>query len=267
MNVKWDRKYRIVAVDDLQTSDAYQRTVSKAQVNKMARTFDVDALGCLLVGERQDGSLWVVDGLQRLSTLKTLGIVKAPCVVFQSTGLRHEARIFRLSNNNRRVNPIRLFAALLVERDDRAIAIKAAVEREGFTLKLTTNGSSKGWPELVCIKSIEGIVERSGIEHLDLVLAIVNQCWNKDRDAIRGDMLSGFSLFVDLAMSHGKRPRAIARAFKKTSPLDILRYVDIRKKLMSGSRVKEICNACLEYWNQCKSASHRMDSEETAAAG
>ena len=77
---------RKIAVEELNISDAYQRTIVQARANRIAKNLDQDAFGSLTVGQRNDGSFWVVDGMQRLTAARKLGIAMVPCDVFQSEG-------------------------------------------------------------------------------------------------------------------------------------------------------------------------------------
>ena len=122
-------------VDELNVCESYQRTVRTAGVNKIVKNFDRDALGTLCVGKRKDGSLWIVDGQQRWTALKKLGVKRVPCDVFESSGPSHEARIFRHKNKDRTgVNAVTIFKALLTEQNEDAVALLAAVESAGFKL-------------------------------------------------------------------------------------------------------------------------------------
>jgi hypothetical protein len=47
---------RQLAVDVLNIADAYQRTMIGYQINRIAKRFDDDAFGSLLVGKRPDGT-------------------------------------------------------------------------------------------------------------------------------------------------------------------------------------------------------------------
>ena len=88
-----ERALRIVAVADLQVDPSYQRCV-KPNHKKIARDFDPNALGVPLVGQREDHSLWIVDGQQRVEALKLLGKVNVRVEVFASKGPEHEAHVF-----------------------------------------------------------------------------------------------------------------------------------------------------------------------------
>ena len=52
----------MICISDLNISHTYQRTVKRTVVAKIKKQYDSAAFGTIIVGERKDGSLWVVDG-------------------------------------------------------------------------------------------------------------------------------------------------------------------------------------------------------------
>jgi hypothetical protein len=47
---------RKISVDELNISDAYQRTIVPARVSRIAKNLDQDAFGSLTVGQRRDAA-------------------------------------------------------------------------------------------------------------------------------------------------------------------------------------------------------------------
>jgi len=102
-------KSRMVLDRDLNIDPAYQRDeVSIANTRALARTLRWDSFGVVVVFEREDGSLWVVDGQQRILALRLRGDFPArgiPARVFKSRGPAHEAEAFLAMNTGRK--PVR----------------------------------------------------------------------------------------------------------------------------------------------------------------
>lgn len=148
---------RKIAVEELNISDAYQRTIVPARVNRIAKNLDQDAFGSLTVGQRGDRSYWVVDGMQRLTAARRLSIAQVPCDVFQSDGQEHEARVFRLKNRERtNVSATDLFKAQLTEGDRQSLEIADVVRRAGLKLRLDLSTSGgHGWPYIKAVKALD----------------------------------------------------------------------------------------------------------------
>jgi hypothetical protein len=186
---------RKINVDELQISEAYQRTIVPARVNRIAKNIDQDAFGSLTVGERRDGTLWVVDGMQRLTAARKLGIAMVPCDVFSSEGQEHEARVFRLKNKERtNVTACALFRAQLVEGDSQTVEIARVVEAAGLSLRFESG--KPGWPFVKAVVSLEKAHRKVGVEGLAAVLSIICQAWFGESESLRGDIISGLAYFI-----------------------------------------------------------------------
>jgi len=83
--------------------DEYQRgEASKPSTTEKAKNFSFEAAGAPIVAKRNDGTFWIVDGLQRiLAIVKRGDVEKIWCMVFRSRGKSHEAAVFFLCNIGR----------------------------------------------------------------------------------------------------------------------------------------------------------------------
>lgn len=239
---------RQLSVDVLNVAKSYQRTVIAHQVNRMAKRFDDDAFGSLLVGQRADSTMWVVDGLQRLSAAKKIGRTNVPCRIFQSRGKEHEAAVFRLVNAERsKCSPIVIFHAAVAEGDEGAAAIKACVE--SFGLKIAAvDGRGGTWPWVKCIRSVEKCFARGGVQHLYDTLEVLCNCWGGDDDALRGDILDGMSLF--LHKCDGADKARIVKQLRTKRVADVLQFAaGVRKLISSSTRPMAIAHGLLKFYN------------------
>jgi hypothetical protein len=239
---------RQLSVDVLSVAKPYQRTVIAHQVNRMARRFDDDAFGSLLVGRRADSTMWVVDGLQRLSAAKKIGRAKVPCRIFESRGQQHEAAVFRLVNAERsKCSPLVIFHAAMAEGDEGAAAITACVE--SFDLKIAAaDGRGGVWPCVKCIRSVEKCFARGGVEHLRDTLDVLCNCWGGDDDALRGDILDGMSLF--LHKCDGADKNRLVKQLRTKRVADVLQFATgVRKLISSSTRPMAIAHGLLKFYN------------------
>jgi hypothetical protein len=187
---------RKISVSDLLVAEAYQRTIVASQVRRITKALDQDAFGSLTVGQRRDGTLWVVDGLQRLTAARQLGIADVPCDVFQSSGQEHEARVFRLKNKHRtNVSAVALFRAQLTEGDPQSAEIARVIRAAGLRLVLSDGGKNT-WPDIKAVRSVERAYGRVGSDGLATVLRVLCEAWAGEKDALQGDMIDGLALFI-----------------------------------------------------------------------
>lgn len=219
---------RKIAVEELNISDAYQRTIVPARVNRIAKNLDQDAFGSLTVGQRRDGSYWVVDGMQRLTAARKLGIGMVPCDVFESDGQEHEARVFRLKNRERtNVSSVALFRAQLTEGDEQSLEIDRVIRNAG--LKLALKEESSGWPYVKAVKALERSFQRVGSDGIARALAIIIEAWPGETNALQGDMIEGMCWF--LKKHDGFDESRLVEKLKTKSVTSVIRAADATFKL------------------------------------
>ena len=219
---------RKISVDELNISDAYQRTIVPGRVIRIAKNLDQDAFGSLTVGQRRDGSYWVVDGMQRLTAARKLGIAMVPCDVFESDGPQHEARVFRLKNRERtNVSAISLFRAQMTEGDEQTLAIAGVVKDAG--LKLALREETAKWPYVRAVKALERSYQRVGGDGLRAAFALLEEAWPGEDGAVQGDMIEGMCLFIKKHADYDSK-RLVSRLSKK-SVTSVLRAADANLKL------------------------------------
>lgn len=189
---------RVVRLDALHVDPAYQRDV-KRKHTLIVENFNEEALGIPLIGERQDGTLWIVDGLQRITALKKLGKKEARVEIFASDGSEHEAKVFKLVNLNRtKLSPSEEFRALLTAHDEAAWRIKNAVESVGFKVVLGKSGGSSEAraTELTCINTLRDLERRpNGVEGIKFALAAVKASWPGDDKGPYNYVVGGLAHF------------------------------------------------------------------------
>lgn len=220
---------REVPLDKIQTDHSYQRALNPVAVRKIEKDYNPVALGVPLVGERTDGTLWIVDGQQRVGALRKMGRHKhLRCEVFASNGPEHEAEVFRLVNKNRTaIKPIDLFCAMLVAGDESCLEIKRITEDHGFKIPKraiegegTTAALSDG-STFWCVAALGKVYRQSGGAGLKFIFSTLKQVWPDDPDRCRDTMVLGLHKFW---LDHEQvvdMERLLAR-LEKTTPQKIL---------------------------------------------
>jgi hypothetical protein len=104
---EWDElkarsKHMRIKITELHVDDYQRGEARRAATVEKAKHWNHAAAGAVIVGQRKDGTFWVVDGLQRtLSEALRGDIDSVDCMVFQSDGAQHEAKVFQLCNLGR----------------------------------------------------------------------------------------------------------------------------------------------------------------------
>jgi hypothetical protein len=142
-------KMRLISKEDISIDADYQRDANGDKVLSIARSWSWVACGAIIVGQR-DGKLWAIDGQHRvLAAMKRDDITTLPCLVFNTTGQREEAKGFLDVNGNRKpIGAIAKFRASVVAGDETAIYVKHIIEKHSITI----TGSGGGSPgQIKCV--------------------------------------------------------------------------------------------------------------------
>lgn len=133
----------MVDINGLKVDESYQRGVaSESNTLRMARNFRHEAAGVLILAERQDGSLYIIDGRQRWEAAKKRGDIRymsAKIIGVRSVG--EEAELFLLYNKQR--IPVRSydkFKASVTKGGSPEVEIAAWLASQGW--HVTQDGTS-----------------------------------------------------------------------------------------------------------------------------
>lgn len=222
-----NKALRIVNINSVNYDPAYQRDL-KRKHKVIARDFDEEALGLPLIAERADGSLWAVDGQQRIAALKLIGRDRFRAEVFSSQGPEHEARVFKLVNLNRtRLSSQEEMQALLTSGDPEALSIKQVVDNLGYKLSLSKSGGGSksdaiAAKQLTCVGALrEAAKGELGLKSIDFALRVADAAWPGDRHGTNGGILGALVLFYKRRNGDVDLDRLVTK-LAKTPPKNIL---------------------------------------------
>lgn len=182
---------RDLHIESLRIDPSYQRSdfINKAVVNRIASSFSFVLFNALTIGERADGTLWVVDGQHRYYGAKKAGRDIVPCKVFQSSGPQQEAGVFYDLNKTRTsINAISMYRALLRQSESTSVAIQSLLEKHGFSI-------GKGGRCAFCAASAIREVYKRGV--LDDVLQTISDSFG-DGSSARWKMMFAQSHFIQM---------------------------------------------------------------------
>lgn len=127
----------------LAVDPSYQRELdpgSHQLIRRIAAGWDWNLFQPLVVAQREDRSLWVVDGQHRLEAARLRGDVQQlPCVIFHPGAHADEAAVFVELNQARRpLTPLALFKGAIAAGDESAVTLDRLLREVG----LRFNGSA-----------------------------------------------------------------------------------------------------------------------------
>lgn len=142
----------IILVDD-----EYQRDTYENKIVTIASNFSWPAFGVLIVARRKE-HLFCVDGQHRLLAAKKRADVRTvPCIIFDSYGQEHEAKVFLESNTNRKaLTSFAKFDALLMVKDKAAMLVKELVDASGRVISMNAGPNN-----LSCISGMIRLAQSS----------------------------------------------------------------------------------------------------------
>jgi len=164
----------LLRVEDLKINHAYQRAqLSDENILAIARDFRWELFGVLIVMERNNGDMYVVDGQQRLAAAKRRGdIVTVPCQVFRADETRKHAAAFLGINTRRKlVSAIDKFRAAVWEESEPQLSVSRFLREVGLVVGVNSAPSvNMSFPDLVCVtwKRNEDITKRAVKMQIDI---------------------------------------------------------------------------------------------------
>lgn len=204
---------RVVAVADIGVDRSYQRGLVPKH-RRIAAAFNPTALGIPLVAQRADGSLWVVDGQQRLGALKIQGVETVRAEVFASKGAKDEAEVFRLVNSMRtKMSSKDEFFALLTAEYPPAVAVADRIAAHGFTIPKGNKRKKDdaSLTQMTAVKTLLTVLCRQGVEAVDFILATIRDAWPHDLERTRSEVVYGLWYFWVRRKGQIDRQRLVAR--------------------------------------------------------
>ena len=216
----------VVAIEELNIDSRYQRNQIKATINDISKNMEPRAFGAPLVSKRPDGTLWVIDGQQRIEALRARGDKTVRVFLVSVNTRAEEAALFGLVNTGRRMpNAIERYRAAVVAGE-------------------YPDASVDKWLNLQGIRVGRGSHGKDSIDFIGAVL----RAWSQDEEAaqkailfqsrigggrLTGDVFGGIFLLMKRGVTLDKHCEKII----KMGGVDEIRGrgVVIRKSLTSNS--------------------------------
>jgi len=186
-----DHRYGVdVAIKDINVDLAVQRAVIPARLRKLVGNFNPIMLGELLVSEREDGHLYVLDGQHRLMAAQGAngsGVSTVTCEVFAGLSKADEARLFMGRNDRANIARVDRDRNLATSGDQDTLDVQMAAQSAGFVFVANDVADSTfrdraGGIQIMREAERRKHIEVTGPEHLARVFGFYARVYgNKDR--------------------------------------------------------------------------------------
>lgn len=237
-------RFEQVNITEIKSAE-YQRPINAGHVQEMTRTYNKRNFDPIVVSEREDGTLVLIDGQHRVTMCKALGIKAVMARIVTGLSTEEEAALFLdlngFSGQRRKILPGEIFNAKLVAKDDAAIEIKAIVEKHGFKF-----GNASG--EVQAHKTLMKLHKKHGRESLDRAFKIIRNAWGMQRMVTHNAIIEGVTTFI---VTYGKdksyNDEAFSSALSKTTPGEVVKT--IRYDPTSRVQIVKELNTMLNVYN------------------
>lgn len=243
----------MVKLKDLKVDPEYQRKKKPKHIRDIANNFDKEKAGSLVIGEREDGQRYIIDGQQRTEGALIAGITELPGLIIKtgSSGKQREAEIYNAINKNRKNQTAREnFKARLATGDEDAQELSRILKSEGFLSPEESLSGKTRWGHIQAITSLEAIHKKYGSRVVLSALRLVNQVWLGQQDAFRGPVLLGLMYFLGENREVVNTER-MARLLSKITPREIFLEANSRyENNDADNRNKSAIKTYIRIWNK-----------------
>lgn len=210
-------KVKTVSLDRLLVDHTYQRPYNEGGqkwVKARVKVYNPMLIGVLEVSEREDGSLYLLDGQHRRELLLLVGETSAQCNVHVGLTVQQEAHWFRHFNKHRRtIRAIEDWNAALAEGDKQTLEIKQIVESYGLTVAGYSSPAT-----VASIWTLYNLHRTGGDDLLSRVLGLAQGAWGGLECASEGELLMAIGGLVSMFADKLDDKRAISQWEKDWTP-------------------------------------------------
>lgn len=223
-------------------ADGYNRPVENSAARKMAKAFNQNLVGTLIVSKR-DGNYYIIDGQHRAQAALLCGVKILPCLVHEGLSYSEEADLFVKSNRERK--PLQAFDYVkgLHEAKDEAVSdLYSAAECAGFQIS-----KQSGKNRISAVSSALSVVDKYGCRMFVETLSVLKNAWDGDHISLSGDMLLGTSVLLNTFGTKIDRER-VSRKLQSVTPERVLAEADNDPN--GGPKKNRVARVLLKYYNK-----------------
>ena len=124
---------------DYETDGGYQRKEDIKRIEKYAKAFDWKLFDLPLIGIREDGTYWVIDGNNRIKLLQKIGVEKVMCRIARQTNRDSERKLFLARNKSginrgKTVSPYIVYKNAILAGEPAEVKLNEIFNKYGLTV-------------------------------------------------------------------------------------------------------------------------------------
>ena len=195
-----------------------QRPLDTRRVEELAKSYNPDRVGTIIVSERPDGSRVVIDGQTRLAAKRKVG-ANGPVHAQVYTGLtiEQEASMFLDYNNSKPVSAIDKFLVRVTEGDPVANEITSVLSNHGWQVR---KGGGHG--TIQAVNALERAYTRGRSPLIvDRIIDAITQAWGHDFAGTNASLIGGLAEII-LRYGDNVDQQKLIREMQATTPRTLL---------------------------------------------
>ncbi|MFJ8040640.1 DUF6551 family protein [Kitasatospora sp. NPDC096147] len=238
-----------------------QRTLNEKRAQSIANNLVSEAIGSIIVSQRSDGELYIVDGQHRWRACALAEIPMIMAEVHHGLSQAEEAILFLIKNReSHKPRPIDEYYVGLTGGVPLFVDTDRILKKHGLTLGSTsTNGVG-------AVSGVLQIVDRYGASVFDRTLAVAEDAWDRSPETWDGMLLGGIGMFLgrwgDLVDDKelARKILALGTAAKWRSEILSQSSRGGFNNSGTGSRVATAYRLVVNAWNKNRKVENRIDA-------
>lgn len=250
-----------IPVEELKIDEKAQRTLNEQRAAGIAKNMVPEALGTIVVSQREDGDRYIVDGMHRWHACKLRDIPTLIAEVHHGLNQQEEAVLFLIKNReSSKPTPL----------DEYKIGLTAGlplfVDTETALRKRNLAMGSTGTNTVGAVAGVLRITDLYGPETLERTLKVAEDAWGRTKETWDGMLLGGIGMFLG---RHGDdiNDKALAEKIGKKDPafrwranIVALASAGGTRHSGTGSRVSTCYQLIVTTWNAGRRAENRISA-------
>lgn len=240
-----------VPVDELKIDPQAQRTLNEKRAQKIADNLVKEAMGSIVVSERQDGTRYVVDGQHRKRVSELEGFPTMIAEVHHGLSQEEEAILFLIKNReSAKPSPLDEYKVGLTAGIPLFVDTEKVLGRHQLEMGSTSTNS------IGAVAGVLRITETYGPEVLDRTLTVAEEAWGRTGSTWDGMLLGGIGMLLgkhELVNDDVELARKIAKKGHAERWIGLVQSIASGGGLHhtgTGSRVSTCYQLLLREWNK-----------------
>lgn len=247
-----------IPIPELKIDPQAQRTLNEKRAQGIADNLVREAVGSIVVSERNDGSKYIVDGMHRKRACELEGIQSMIAEVHQGLNQQEEATLFLIKNREaNKPNPLDEYKVGLTAGIPLFVDTEKVLQKHSLEMRSTSANS------IGAVAGVLRITERYGAEILDRTLGVAEKAWGRNASTWDGMLLGGIGMF--LGRHSVTDDEELAKKIAKKGPAE--RWIGNVHALATsgglhhsgtGSRVSVCYQMIIREWNKGRREKNRI---------